>query len=471
MNIVTKSGTNDFHGSWFTSTSATTTLNAKTKTEKIEQPRRSRTTSRYQYGGSFGGPIVQNKAHFFAAYERTQQDTMQSVNTLGLFPSSDGVFADAEPREPVHRQGVGEPDAGAVPVGPLRPQHQLAGLRRDDAPRARQLGRQREHVQLVQRQPQLGARRREAERVRVPVRRLRATTSRRAPATPQQTFPNGVTIGYNTNTPQTTEQRKFQFRDDFSWQHDRHGRPRPRLQGRRQLHPRAAPLRDVLVGQHRLRLHAPDQRPRTVRSAPSRRNKPGASANLPMDQFALYIQDDWRVNDRLTVNAGLRYDLVTGFDIDQSGIPNYIDADQAAAAAGRFNGVPGFEEFGKSRRRGQQQHPAARRRRLRPSRRRQGRHPRRLGHLLRLRLHQRQHPVPGPQRPGRIGRHLHSATNTAGIRNPDGSFFARRPADRQHRERRTRSTRTGRSTARNVTRRRQSASRGRARPRSAGRTS
>ena len=33
----------------------------------------------------------------------------------------------------------------------------------------------------------------------------------------QQTFPNGVIIGYNTNTPQTTEQRKFQFRDDFSW--------------------------------------------------------------------------------------------------------------------------------------------------------------------------------------------------------------------------------------------------------------
>src|SRR4030095_9513530 len=34
---------------------------------------------------------------------------------------------------------------------------------------------------------------------------------------PQQTFPNGVSIGYNTNTPQTTAQHKYQFRDDFSW--------------------------------------------------------------------------------------------------------------------------------------------------------------------------------------------------------------------------------------------------------------
>ena len=52
------------------------------------------------------------------------------------------------------------------------------------------------------------------------------------------------------------------------------------------------------------------------------------------------------LTDRLTVNAGLRYDLVTGFLIDQSKIPNYV-ALTGAAAAGRFDGVPGFEEFGK----------------------------------------------------------------------------------------------------------------------------
>ena len=26
------------------------------------------------------------------------------------------------------------------------------------------------------------------------------------------------------------------------------------------------------------------------------RNKPGASANLPMDQYGIYFQDDWRVD-------------------------------------------------------------------------------------------------------------------------------------------------------------------------------
>src|SRR5437879_12868351 len=47
---------------------------------------------RNQFGGSFGGPIAKNKAHFFGAVERTQQDTFQSVDLKGLFPGS-GVYA------------------------------------------------------------------------------------------------------------------------------------------------------------------------------------------------------------------------------------------------------------------------------------------------------------------------------------------------------------------------------------------
>ena len=131
MNIVTKSGTNDFHGSWFTSM-RNTSLNAKTLTEKLNNIAKGE-YERYQYGGSFGGPIMQNKAHFFAAYERTQQDTTQSVEHAGAVPGPGRRVPHAEPREPVHGEGFGQSHAVAVPFGPLRPQHQLAGLRRDDA--------------------------------------------------------------------------------------------------------------------------------------------------------------------------------------------------------------------------------------------------------------------------------------------------------------------------------------------------
>ena len=162
----------------------------------------------------------------------------------------------------------------------------------------------------------------------------------------QETFPNGVIIGYNSNTPQTTEQHKFQFKDDFSWS----------LTGGGGLgHDFKAGVNYInephlfvtfSSGSDRLRLHAPDERYGRPDQRASRRNKPGSSANLPMKQFGIYFQDDWRVTDRLTVNAGLRYDIVTGFDLDQSQITNFVALTQAAAA-GRFNGVPGFEEFGR----------------------------------------------------------------------------------------------------------------------------
>ncbi len=90
MNIVTKSGTNVPSGSFFT-LFRDTAMNSITETEEINEIEK-QDYRRYQFGGSFGGPIVQDKAHFFAAVERTQQDTFQAVNTEGLFPSLDGIF-------------------------------------------------------------------------------------------------------------------------------------------------------------------------------------------------------------------------------------------------------------------------------------------------------------------------------------------------------------------------------------------
>src|SRR5438046_7999499 len=58
MNIVTKSGTNDPKGSWFTSI-RDKSMNAKTETEKLSNVAK-QDYRRYHFGGSFGGPMVQN---------------------------------------------------------------------------------------------------------------------------------------------------------------------------------------------------------------------------------------------------------------------------------------------------------------------------------------------------------------------------------------------------------------------------
>ena len=124
MNVVTKSGTNLWTGSAF-EFFRDKSMNAQTETEILAAGTGTPVKGDYrrnQFGGSFGGPIVKDKAHFFVAVERTQQDTTQAVNTQGLFPGQDGVFADAVPRDAVHRQGDGEPQREPVPVGALRPQ-------------------------------------------------------------------------------------------------------------------------------------------------------------------------------------------------------------------------------------------------------------------------------------------------------------------------------------------------------------
>ncbi len=46
-----------------------------------------------------------------------------------------------------------------------------------------------------------------------------------------------------------------------------------------------------------------------------------AGNETPVDQYSVYAQDDLLVSDRLTVNAGLRYDYWDGFDLDQTSNP------------------------------------------------------------------------------------------------------------------------------------------------------
>src|SRR4030095_5525195 len=86
--VVTKTGTNELSGAawgFFRDDS----LNSQTQSEKLagsdKQP-----YERKQYGASLGGPIVKDRAHFFATYEKLDRDTSFTVNTGGELPQFDG---------------------------------------------------------------------------------------------------------------------------------------------------------------------------------------------------------------------------------------------------------------------------------------------------------------------------------------------------------------------------------------------
>jgi hypothetical protein len=342
MNIVTKSGTNDVRGSFFTSF-RNDSMNAKTETEKLsniaKQP-----YQRYQYGGSFGGPIVQNKAHFFAAVERTQQDTKQAVTTFGLYPSEEGVF----------------PTPSRENLFTAKVSANLNASQYMSVRYGRNTNSQVYNAENRRVQSNWGDSTNEFNSINlnhnwvVGGGKLNefifqyadfANAILARTGDPQQVYPNGLTVGYNVNTPQQTQQHKFQFRDDFTWHQTGMGGLGHDLKvGLNYIH---EPHLYVTFSSGSTD-YAYTHLTNAINGPISRvtKNKPGASANLPMDQYGMYIQDDFRVTDRFTINAGLRYDLSTGFLIDQSKIPNYV-ALTAAAAAGRFDGVPGFEEFKK----------------------------------------------------------------------------------------------------------------------------
>src|SRR5712672_1771852 len=81
VNVITKSGTNDFHGSAF-EYFRTEALTAATSDGKpLENFRRN------QFGASFGGPIIKNKLFFFAAGEGIRENLTRKNLSVALGPA------------------------------------------------------------------------------------------------------------------------------------------------------------------------------------------------------------------------------------------------------------------------------------------------------------------------------------------------------------------------------------------------
>ncbi|HYT65923.1 MAG TPA: carboxypeptidase regulatory-like domain-containing protein [Vicinamibacterales bacterium] len=104
LTVVTKSGTNQIHGSglMFVRDSRITAEEYPQKqldaAQKVPEGTNEPKYHRYQYGGTVGGPIVQNKTHFFFAYEGTKEQQNFTINTNGIWPQYQGVFPSKQTR-------------------------------------------------------------------------------------------------------------------------------------------------------------------------------------------------------------------------------------------------------------------------------------------------------------------------------------------------------------------------------------
>jgi hypothetical protein len=340
LNVVTKSGTNALRGSWFTLL-RDDSLNAQTESERInnqpKQPYR-----RYQYGGSVGGPIVRDKAHYFVAYERTQQDTKQIVNTGGLFPSEEGIFA-VPLRENLF--------SGKVTASHGSRQYFAIRFAHDDNSQPTNVGLKNAHSSWA---PSTNT----FESLNANHSWISGSASLNEFVfqyssfrndIPQPTggptfmFASGVMGGANPAAPQITEQHKWQLRDDFSWTVSGLGVSHELRTGVNWIH---EPTLFAQTAQYLNGLYVFNGSDFNSAIVQVLQIGGNVSGNIPLDLYGFYVQDDWRATDRLTLNLGLRYDYVDGMPIDQSLNPNFL-AMQAAGATGRFAGTL-LDDFGRS---------------------------------------------------------------------------------------------------------------------------
>jgi len=348
LSVVTKSGTNNWSGSAF-EYFRDKSMNSLTQTEKLAVlgTTKDATKGDYrqnQFGGSFGGPIAKDRAHFFAAVERTQQDKTQTVNTSGLFPTQDGVFAVP------YRENL---FTGKVTANLNAAQYLAVRYARNNnsqpygaAPNSTfdNWGDSLNKFNSININHNWVLGGSKLNEVIFQYADFLNTIASRSSA-PNESFPNGVTTGANGNTPQSTAQKKYQIRDDFSWHVTKLGGLGHDFKAGANFinEPRLFITFNTGKGAY-FYSHLTNDKNGPISSVTL--SDGDAGANIPMKQFATYIQDDFRVSDRLTLNVGLRYDYMSGYQLDESKNPNFVLV-QAAGAAGKLTGLKGLENFGK----------------------------------------------------------------------------------------------------------------------------
>lgn len=338
VNVITKGGTNEFHGSFF----ANFRDEAWRAMDFFEKQRRVTTPSfvkpqfeRQEVGGSVGGPIVKEKLFFFFALEkfRERQNVPASAAAavqIPLIPGSQFVSEIPTPYNDLllsakvdhkisdkqnmfYRFSYQKNDSPNDQV--TNPANtDLSGGNTNDnklysfvanhtytfSPKT--LNQFTFHFQDF-------------------VNTLLGVTTN-----PLLTFPGGIQIGANVNAPQSTLERKYQFRDDFTWNRGNHSWKF----GVNYINTTLGGF--FFFGAKGYQINWFDS-PSTIRNNavlyPQSFATPGAVQNISFSdgegthdqkihQTAFYVQDDWKVTRNLTLNLGLRWDANIGNLPDQT---------------------------------------------------------------------------------------------------------------------------------------------------------
>src|SRR5438552_3176706 len=369
VNVVTKSGSNDVHASFFSNFRDNSLRRRDFFERQSTEPKPD--FSRQEFGGSVGGPVVKDKLFFFGALEHFRErqkilvnpsflpqlaaipgvqpspviplpydDTMYTVKLDQPINSRHSVFYrysqqnNSSPNDQFDATQPADPTGGNTNTNKLY----SFVFNHTFTLNSRQLNQFAFHFQDF-------------------TNKILAITDK-----PNILFPS-VQTGANMNVPQKTTQRKFQFRDDFSWQLPKHG-----LRfGTNYIHTKlggffffgAKGYQITFFDDPLTILNNRAKYPQQFTTAGavqeiSFNDGSGDTAQSPFHQLALYFQDDYKVTPRLTLNLGVRWDANIHMLPDQTNnrtirILSQLNEPRAQAlTADRSrlsNTTPSWEEF------------------------------------------------------------------------------------------------------------------------------
>lgn len=367
VNVVTKSGSNALHGSGFFNF-RNQSMRARDFFEKRDDADKP-DFDRKEFGGSIGGRIIKDKLFFFGAFERfkEQQSLLIPTNLVAQIAAIPGVTATdlipvpyndylgsakvdhriSDTQSMFYRYSYQKNNSPNDQVDPTVPSDLTGGNTNDNHLHSFVLN----HTYAIS-PTKLNVFTFHFQNF---VNEILSVTDK-----PNITFPS-VQTGANVNVPQKTAVRKYQFRDDFSWQVGAHS-----LKAGVNYIPTTlggffffgANGYQIFFFDDPLTIlsdHATYPQGFATRGAVSAINFStgnGDTSQPRVHQFASYIQDDYKISSRLTLNLGLRWDANFNLLVDQTNnrtmkILEKLNNPRAQAITGSDlnRTTPGFKEF------------------------------------------------------------------------------------------------------------------------------